>query len=95
MIHAKLTKLSTLPDAKVNPFGGRGLGPIVDGYICKGYYEQGPTIGLPFTMMRYESQSVEAGGIIRTSRVALVSRNDDGSIGFNTRNSKYHLTPLP
>lgn len=88
-IHARLTKLSTLPGATVDPLGGRGLGPIGDGYEIVGHYVEPPTVGHPFQMTRYRSNGVEALGVFTTSPVTEV-----GPLVFKTLNSTYELTSL-
>ncbi len=91
--HAKLTKLSTLPGAAIDPKGARGVGPIEDAYTVFGYYTDAPTIGLPFRMVRYQSNDVEMLGFFITSPVEAFERVDD-AIVFRTENSTYQLTPL-
>ena len=92
-IHARLTKLSTLPGATINSLGARGNGPIEEGYEIKGYYFDVPTIGQPFRMMRYESNGTKAFGIFTTSPVDAFETIDD-SIVFRTANSTYQITPI-
>jgi hypothetical protein len=92
-IHAKLTKVSTLPGATVDPFGARGQGPIGQDYYVKGYYLDSPTIGQPFYMTRYNSNGVEVDGLFRTSPVESVDKVDD-HIVFRTMNSTYRLEAL-
>lgn len=95
LVHAQLTKLSTLPDADIHPAGARGLGPITDGYTVLGHYANPPKLGEHFVLNRYESNGVKVPGVYSTSPVMLISREDHGSIGFKTMNSIYRLTPLP
>lgn len=92
-IHARLTKLSTLPGAEIDPLGARENGPIQDGYFVKGYYFDAPTIGQLFRMMRYESNGEKAFGIFMTSSVETAFQ-ERGIITFKTRNSTYQITPI-
>lgn len=94
LTHAKLTKLATLPNATVAPWGGRDLGPINDGYEVKGHYWVAPEVGSTFTIGRYESNGVKVEGFFRTSTVTEVTPGDGGVITFRTLNSTYQLTPL-
>jgi hypothetical protein len=93
-VHARLTKLSTLSGAVVDPLGARGAGPIDDGYTVLGYYVDAPKTGFSFQMSRYNSNGVEAAGFYITSPVELISREDSGDIGFKTANSRYRLQHL-
>jgi hypothetical protein len=88
-IHARLTKLSTLPGATIDPEGARGQGPIEEGYYVLGYYIEEPVVGQPFRMVRYESNGVKAFGIMTTSPVVEIK---DSS--FKTANSIYQLIKL-
>ncbi len=93
MTHARLTKLSTLPNAVIDPLGARGSGPIQDGYTVLGYYLEAPKVGSSFTIARYNSNGVEVDGFMRTSVVTEVSTRDDGYV-FTTANSTYQLIHL-
>lgn len=95
MIHAQLTKLSTLPEGILDPNGAATGGPLHDGYTVKGYYDKEPEIGQRFVIRRYERNGIHAEGIMSTSPVTLISRDAKGRINwFRTQNSVYLLTPI-
>lgn len=93
MIHARLTKLSTLPGGQVAPDGGRDGKPIHEGYTVKGHYVNPPKVGEGFRVLRYESNGVAIPGIMDTSPVTRVSAIAAG-YRFETMNSVYELVHL-
>jgi hypothetical protein len=96
MIHAKLVKLKTLPDAEVLPDGaGDSKGPIVDGYEVMGFYRNEPKIGASFVIARYQRNKVVVNGIMMTSGVTEIVKKTKKSITFRTLNSIYKLIHLP
>lgn len=87
--HARLTKVSTLPGAVIDPLGARGVEPIKNGYCVLGHYVDEPEVGMPFSLTRYRTNDVDALGIYQTS---FVTKIIDG--GFETLNSVYRLELL-
>lgn len=94
LIHAELTKLNNLPEGILDPNGAATGGVIHEGYSVKGYYTEGPKIGQPFTIFRYERNGVEVAGVMKTSPVVSINALAN-IIQFNTQNSVYQLNLLP
>lgn len=91
--HGILTKLSTLPNAQLDPNGAATGGIINDGYIVKGYYNEPPTLDKAFSIFRYERNGIKADGIMTTSAVRRISCFNN-QIEFHTDNSIYKLEIL-
>lgn len=94
-----MKKYDQVQITKLHPLIGRDEGYVQTGHVSKGLLANEPEVGASLYILRYESNGVVKPGLFFTSRVEVILELPDGTVLFDTMNSRYKLErisePIP